>query len=183
MLYQLSYLATRWERVEPTNCTGSLDLSASVRGRAAWHNWSMLRMSRWLWSIVAIVALTAGCTETPANPSNGASYSQTDLTVGTGAEAGNTGQVTVNYTGWLYDPTKTDSKGLPFDTSIGRTPFVFVLGTGDVIKGWEQGIPGMKSGGVRRLVIPPVLAYGSVRSGPIPPNTTIVFDIELVSVP
>jgi len=140
-------------------------------------------MSAWRWSIVAIVALASGCTETPANPSNGASYNQTDLRVGTGAEAGTTGQVTVNYTGWLYDPTKPDSKGLQFDTSIGKQPFVFVLGTGAVIKGWEQGVPGMKSGGVRRLIVPPALAYGSIRSGPIPANTTIVFDIELVSVP
>ena len=131
----------------------------------------------------AFFVLASGCTETPANPSNGAPYSQTDLRVGTGAEAGTTGQVTVNYTGWLYDPTKTDSKGLQFDTSIGGTPFVFVIGTGAVISGWERGVPGMKSGGLRRLVVPPVLAYGSIRSGPIPPNTTLVFDIELVSVP
>jgi FKBP-type peptidyl-prolyl cis-trans isomerase FkpA len=126
----------------------------------------------------------SGCTtETPANPSNGAPYSQTDVRVGTGAEAGTTGQVTVNYTGWLYDPSKPDAKGLQFDTSIGKTPFSYVVGTNAVIQGWEQGVPGMKAGGVRRLVIPPALAYGSVRSGPIPPNTTLVFDIELISVP
>jgi FKBP-type peptidyl-prolyl cis-trans isomerase FkpA len=91
--------------------------------------------------------------------------------------------VTVNYTGWLYDATKTDNKGPQFDSSVGRTPFQFTLGTGQVIRGWDQGIPGMKVGGRRRLVIPPSLAYGSTRSGPIPPNATLVFDVEMVSIP
>src|SRR5947209_2118497 len=89
----------------------------------------------WSAAVCAGLVIAAGCTtDTPANPSNGAPYSQTDLRVGTGAEAGTTGQVTVNYTGWLYDPLKTDSKGLQFDTSIGKTPFSFVVGTGTVIK-------------------------------------------------
>ena len=89
--------------------------------------------------------------------------------------------MTVNYTGWLYDPTKPDQKGLVFDTSIGQTPFTFTLGAGQVIKGWDVGVPGMNVGGVRRLVIPPSLGYGASRSGPIPPNSTLVFEIELVS--
>jgi FKBP-type peptidyl-prolyl cis-trans isomerase FkpA len=91
--------------------------------------------------------------------------------------------VTVDYTGWLYDPSKADQKGLQFDSSIGRTPFSTTLGTGAVIKGWDQGIPGMLVGGTRRLVIPPSLAYGDTRSGIVPPNSTLVFDITLLSMP
>ena len=90
--------------------------------------------------------------------------------------------MTVNYTGWLYDASKLDSKGLQFDSSIGGQPFAFTLGAGQVIQGWDQGVPGMKVGGIRRLVIPPSLAYGAVRYGPIPPDATLVFDISLVDV-
>ncbi len=131
---------------------------------------------------VAIALLTAGCAGSATSPSQTPPYSQTDLKTGTG-DAATTGTVTVNYTGWLYDPTKTDKKGLQFDTSTGREPFQFILNNGDVIKGWDQGVPGMMIGGVRRLVIPPSLAYGDKRNGPIPANATLVFDIELVSVP
>jgi len=90
--------------------------------------------------------------------------------------------VTVNYTGWLYDTTKTDNKGIQFDSSANSTPFSFTLGQGQVIAGWDRGVPGMKVGGIRRLVVPPSLAYGSARYGPIPPDATLVFDIELVDV-
>jgi FKBP-type peptidyl-prolyl cis-trans isomerase FkpA len=94
-----------------------------------------------------------------------------------------TGKVlTVNYTGWLYDAAKTDGKGLQFETSVGGTPFTFTLGLGQVIAGWDQGLPGMKVGGLRRLVIPPSLAYGAVRNGPIPPHASLVFEIELIDV-
>ena len=131
----------------------------------------------------ACAALASACVDAPSSPTTTAPYSQTDLMVGTGADALTGSTLTVNYTGWLYDATKTDGKGLQFDSSIGRTPFQFTLGTGQVIRGWDQGIPGMKVAGRRRLVIPPSLAYGSTRSGPIPPNATLVFDIELVSIP
>ena len=88
----------------------------------------------------------------------------------------------VQYTGWLFDPSKADQKGLVFDTSIGSTdPFSFTLGAGQVISGWDQGLVGMKVGGLRRLVVPPSLAYGTSRNNSIPPNATLVFDIELVS--
>ena len=135
--------------------------------------------------VLTCAALTAGvqgCSDPPAGPSPSASFTQTDLTVGTGAEANPGRELTVNYTGWLYDASKTDSKGIQFDTSAVRGPLIFQLGVGDVITGWDVGIVGMKTGGVRRLVIPPSLAYGASRNGPIPPFSTLVFDIELVAV-
>ena len=102
--------------------------------------------------------------------------------MGTGAEAMNGQTVTTNYTGWLYDENAPDNKGAAFDSTDGGAPFSFVLGAGSVIQGWEQGIPGMRVGGTRRLVIPPGLAYGSQGRGSIPPNATLIFDIELVGV-
>jgi FKBP-type peptidyl-prolyl cis-trans isomerase FkpA len=109
-------------------------------------------------------------------------FSQTDLRVGTGATAVPGSRLTVNYTGWLYSATAADQKGQQFDTSIGRAPFPLVLGTGGVIRGWDQGLVGMKAGGLRRLVIPPDLAYGSAGNGPIPPNATLIFEVELLTV-
>jgi FKBP-type peptidyl-prolyl cis-trans isomerase FkpA len=126
--------------------------------------------------------LVAGCGGTSTAPSSTAPFSQVDLRLGTGAEAASGTVLTVNYTGWLYDPTKPDSKGLQFDTSQGRTAFTFTLGAQLVIKGWEQGLVGMKVGGVRKLVIPPSLAYGGVRNSSIPPYSTLVFEIELLEV-
>ena len=98
------------------------------------------------------------------------------------SDAVNGKTLAVNYTGWLYDATRADQKGTQFDTSIGRGPYAFVLGAGQVIKGWDQGVPGMKVGGQRRLVIPPDLAYGASGRGQIPPNATLVFDIQLLAV-
>jgi FKBP-type peptidyl-prolyl cis-trans isomerase len=121
------------------------------------------------------------CTDAPTAPTVTAPFSQTDLKVGTGADAVSGGVLNVDYTGWLYDASRPDQKGAMFDTSIGKTPFTFTLGAGQVIKGWDQGIVGMKVGGSRRLVIPPSLAYGSTRSGSIPANATLVFDITLLS--
>ena len=130
---------------------------------------------------VAIAAALAACGSSPTSPSS-APFSKTDLITGTGTDAVAGKVVTVNYTGWLYDASKTDGKGVQFDSSAGGTPFSFALGYGDVIQGWDQGLPGMKVGGLRRLVVPPSLAYGTVRNGPIPPNATLVFDVELVEV-
>jgi FKBP-type peptidyl-prolyl cis-trans isomerase len=91
--------------------------------------------------------------------------------------------VVVHYTGWLYDPAAPELRGKKFDSSRDRNqPFSFPLGAGHVIKGWEQGVPGMKVGGLRRLVIPPSLGYGSrnIDKGLIPPNSTLLFEIELL---
>jgi FKBP-type peptidyl-prolyl cis-trans isomerase len=107
----------------------------------------------------------------------------TDLKGGTGAEARQGRRVSVHYTGWLYHPTKPDHKGRKFDSSRDRNqPYDLTIGAGEVIPGWEQGLVGMKAGGQRRLVIPPGLAYGSSGQGDIPPDATLVFDLELVSV-
>jgi FKBP-type peptidyl-prolyl cis-trans isomerase FkpA len=107
-----------------------------------------------------------------------------DVVIGTGAEAVNGKTVFVHYTGWIYDEYTADHHGSKFDSSRdpGEPPYNFVLGTGNVIQGWHQGILGMRVGGKRTLIIPPSLAYGSQGSGPIPPNTAIIFDVELMQV-
>jgi FKBP-type peptidyl-prolyl cis-trans isomerase FkpA len=132
---------------------------------------------------VSVVPLlfAAGCSQSPTAPSTEV-FSKTDVKIGTGVEATSTSTVTVNYTAWFYDASKTDKKGLQFDTSYGREVFIVQLGTGGVIPGWEQGVPGMREGGQRRLVIPPSLGYGPNRVGMIPPNATLVFDIDLLQV-
>jgi FKBP-type peptidyl-prolyl cis-trans isomerase len=99
-----------------------------------------------------------------------------DLVVGTGAAAQSGDTVSVNYTGWLTDGTQ-------FDSSYDRgQPFSFQLGTGGVIQGWDQGVAGMQAGGKRRLTIPPDLAYGAGGRGAIPPNATLIFEVELVEI-
>jgi FKBP-type peptidyl-prolyl cis-trans isomerase FkpA len=130
----------------------------------------------------ALAAGAAGCAEAPTGPSMSAPFSQTDLRVETGADAAPGSAITVNYTGWLYDASKPDAKGVQFDSSAGREAFIFTLGAGGVIAGWDEGLVGMKAGGTRRLIIPPSLAYGARRNGPIPPFSTLIFDIELVAV-
>ena len=108
----------------------------------------------------------------------------TDTVIGTGATAvaGNT--LTVNYTGWLYDASAAQNHGKQFDSSIGKAPFSFKLGAGQVIAGWDQGMVGMKVGGKRTLLIPSAMGYGSSGAGGvIPPNTALVFDVELISIP
>ena len=112
------------------------------------------------------------------------SLQTTDTRVGAGAEATRGKEVTVHYTGWLYDEQAVDHHGKKFDSSRDRNdPFAFRLGAGQVIRGWDDGVAGMKVGGARTLVIPPTLGYGARGAGrDIPPNATLVFDVELVGV-
>ncbi len=131
--------------------------------------------------VVCAAVCAASCSDSTA-PAPNAPFSQTDIRVGTGAAAAAGSTLVVNYTGWLYDSTKPENKGLQFDTSIGGTPLEFVLGQGRVIAGWDLGLPGLRVGGLRRLVIPPSLAYGGVRQSAIPPNAGLVFDVELMEI-
>jgi len=137
-------------------------------------------------SHVAIVAMLIACaacakddSTTATAPTSSSPFTSTDLRVGTGATAVLGSRITVAYTGWLYDTTKTDGKGTQFDT---QTSILFTLQSGSLIQGWVQGIPGMKIGGQRRLIIPPELAYGNNGSGSIPGNATLIFDITLLNV-
>jgi FKBP-type peptidyl-prolyl cis-trans isomerase len=127
------------------------------------------------------VLTIAGCSgsNTSAPSTSVGTFTQTDLVVGTGATANAGNTVTVAYSGWLYDTTKTDAKGTLFDSN---SAFPFTLGAGSVIAGWDQGVVGMRVGGQRRLIIPPELAYGATGRSGIPPNATLLFDITLNAV-
>ena len=131
---------------------------------------------------VAVASCNGNGYGSPTSPTPTVVFSTTDLRVGTGTEATNGRTVSVNYTGWLYSATAASNKGTQFDTNAGRGAFAFVLGARQVITGWDQGLLGMRVGGLRRLVIPPSLGYGSQANGPIPANSTLVFEVELLSV-
>jgi FKBP-type peptidyl-prolyl cis-trans isomerase FkpA len=107
-----------------------------------------------------------------------------ELAPGTGAEIKSGQTALVHYTGWLYDAAAPDNKGKQFDSSVGNEPFEFPVGAGMVIKGWDEGVVGMKVGGKRRLVIPPEMGYGArgAGGGLIPGGATLVFDVELVEI-
>jgi FKBP-type peptidyl-prolyl cis-trans isomerase FkpA len=123
--------------------------------------------------------------EQPAMADSGISTLQkNDVKEGTGAEARKGQRVSVHYTGWLYDPNAADKKGTKFDSSRDRNePFEFGLGGGEVITGWDEGVQGMKVGGTRVLTIPPSMGYGARGAGGvIPPNATLLFEIELLNV-
>ena len=132
--------------------------------------------------VAAAEATTAPATPTPSG-SEIMDLQKTDLAPGTGAEISSGQTALVHYTGWLYDAAAPENKGKQFDSSVGGEPFEFPLGAGRVIAGWDQGVVGMKVGGKRRLVIPPVMGYGERGAGGvIPPNATLVFDVELVEI-
>lgn len=126
-------------------------------------------------------ASTQGQSKLDAMPTE---LTKIDVKQGTGAEAVVNKPVIVHYTGWLYDPAKPDKKGNKFDSSRDRqVPFGFILGAGKVIKGWDEGVVGMKVGGQRTLIIPPSYGYGERGAGGvIPPNATLIFDVELIDV-
>ncbi len=111
--------------------------------------------------------------EATSTPNNGLVVQ--DTVIGTGAMAQPGDMLTVNYTGKLKD-------GTVFDSSIGKQPFQFTLGVGQVIPGWDEGLVGMKVGGTRKLIIPPALGYGAQAVGALPANSTLVFDVQLLSV-
>lgn len=124
-------------------------------------------------------------TATPENGlSNITSLQITNVKIGEGAEAVSGRTVVVHYTGWLWSQSAAGNRGTKFDSSRDRNePFPFPLGAGRVIAGWDQGVAGMKVGGQRTLVIPPNMGYGPQGYPPvIPPNATLVFDVELLEV-
>jgi len=131
--------------------------------------------------LVSVSTLTS-CVSAPEGPTKFAPFSQTDLRIGTGGAVVAGQVISVHYTGWFYDETRPDQKGAAFETSLATEPIRFQLGSTQVIFGWNQGIPGMQVGGIRRLVIPPSVGYGGFRTGAIPPWTTLVFEIEVVSI-
>jgi FKBP-type peptidyl-prolyl cis-trans isomerase FkpA len=135
--------------------------------------------------LVVIIAATAACdfgsngSPTAPDQSN-VPYSQTDMTVGTGIEATNGSTASVQYGAWLYSESTPDHKG----TQVDQNQLSFVVGANQIIKGFDQGVVGMKVGGTRRLIVPPSLAFGSTGNAQVgvPPNAALVFDIQLVSV-
>jgi len=149
-------------------------------------------MKRTLFFSLALLLTTGICSTTAyaekaatkKEASNITKLIKTDKKLGKGAQATARHEVSVHYTGWLYDEAAADHKGKKFDSSRDRgQPFDFPLGEGVVIDGWDQGVEGMKVGGQRTLIIPANLGYGSRGSpGVIPPNATLVFDVELLGV-
>ncbi len=143
-------------------------------------------MRRWLIPVFAILVLAA-CHSQPPQPYQGGHVDKLtvkDLKVGTGPVAQPGMEVVVQYTGWLYDEHAADKHGKEFDSTSKHndTPFRFTLGIGQVIPGWDQGVVGMRVGGVRQLLVPADLAYGSrgAGGGVIPPGASLVFRIKLL---
>ena len=137
--------------------------------------------------VMTLPMAAVGCGQsesTQMGQSNITELTKQDTRAGSGNEATAGRNVTVHYTGWLYDATKADHKGTKFDSSRDRNePFTFPLGGGQVIRGWDEGVVGMKVGGQRTLTIPPDFGYGARGAGGvIPPNATLVFDVELLDV-
>jgi FKBP-type peptidyl-prolyl cis-trans isomerase FkpA len=142
--------------------------------------------------IIGVLAAGAAGAQAPAHRDTGESklsatvttLQKNDVKQGNGAEAQAGKTAVVHYTGWLYDPAQPGGKGTKFDSSVDRKqPFDFPLGGGRVIRGWDEGVVGMKVGGQRTLIIPPDMGYGARGAGGvIPPNATLIFDVELLDV-
>ena len=136
-------------------------------------------------ALLMLVLLLLSACANPGPPPGGsvAELQRIDETTGTGAIATAGSNVTVHYTGWLYDEKAPKQRGEEFDSSVGRGPFTFLLGAGQVIRGWDDGVAGMKVGGKRVLLIPSDYGYGRAGAGGvIPPNASLVFEVELLSV-
>jgi FKBP-type peptidyl-prolyl cis-trans isomerase FkpA len=135
-------------------------------------------------SALLLAACGGGGSDAPAVAPVGPSALQiTDTLVGAGAMAATGNTLTVNYTGWLYSSTAANFRGAQFDTSVGKQPFQFKLGVGSVIAGFDQGLVGMRVGGTRVLIIPSAMGYGAAGvAGLIPPNSGLVFSVELLAV-
>lgn len=134
--------------------------------------------------LLALLALSACADPGPPPGGSVAELQRIDEKTGTGAIATSGSDVTVHYTGWLYDEKAKDMRGEKFDSSVDRgEPFTFLLGGGQVIRGWDDGVAGMRVGGKRRLLIPSHFGYGSDGAGGvIPPNASLVFEVELLAV-
>ncbi len=135
--------------------------------------------------LLSAACVTTACSQQDSPPTETGKVTELikiDMVRGDGAEAKAGQRVSVHYTGWLYDEAAPEHKGKKFDSSLDHgTPFDFSLGAGQVIKGWDQGVQGMKVGGHRTLIIPPEMGYGKRGAGGvIPPNATLVFDVELL---
>lgn len=152
----------------------------------------MLDMRRLVPAVLLISLSTVACgggapaatSSIASAPADVNALDKKDVTVGTGAEARPGMMVSVHYTGWLYTPSAPNSRGNKFDSSKDRgQPFEFQLGKGDVIAGWDEGVAGMKVGGTRVLTIPSSMGYGARGAGAdIPPNSGLVFEVELLGV-
>ena len=134
--------------------------------------------------LLALLALSACADPGPPPGGSVAELQRIDEKTGTGTVATAGSDVTVHYTGWLYDEKAKDMRGEKFDSSVDRgEPFTFPLGGGRVIRGWDDGVAGMRVGGKRRLLIPSHFGYGSDGAGGvIPPNASLVFEVELLDV-
>ena len=144
----------------------------------------MRRLPKFLLVPALLSLLAAACTP-PGPPPGGsiAAFEKIDTQPGIGAEATPGSTIVVHYTGWVYDEKAADKHGEKFDSSVDRgEPFSFGLGKGQVIRGWDEGFAGMKVGGKRTLMIPAEYGYGASGAGPIPPNASLVFDVELLDV-
>jgi len=146
---------------------------------------SLILASGLVFSLSACNADTTKSTQgKPAMTTNVTELQKIDTQVGTGREAEPGFNVSVHYTGWLFDAAAKDNKGKKFDSSVDRgQPFNFGLGQGQVIQGWDEGFAGMKIGGKRTLIIPSEMGYGARGAGgAIPPNATLIFEVELLDV-
>ena len=129
-----------------------------------------------------MLGLSSAAHAAAATPGAKLSLQKIDTRPGSGREAITGSTVTIHYTGWLYAPKSSTLRGASFDSSLDAAPFTFKLGGGSVIKGWDEGIRGMKVGGKRTLIVPAELGFGKHGLGPVPSGSNLIFNIELMDV-